>query len=273
MHLITENISGPVSSDPLLEMESSSAMIAAARARAFAMPLESDDLPDAPKAHGGALQALAAKADLTKEERALLEGLDEFNAPYLEEKLTTDGVVTGPEDYGRRWAEFKKFAFLAGRSRRMGRTLAMASKAVDELWHQFILFTPQYRRFCQERLGFFLDHVPEMREKGLRRSSASEDFFSAYGEVFGPPAAMWFPKGRPVKTGEKGDVVGADCNGCGGCGTGSSCSNGNLGAQTLGRRDANCCGTSEGDKAAPAELVPTASCGSCNSCSNCTSGN
>lgn len=34
------------------------------------------------------------------------------------------------------------------------------SKEVDELWHMFILFTADYREFCNKYLGQFLDHVP-----------------------------------------------------------------------------------------------------------------
>lgn len=34
------------------------------------------------------------------------------------------------------------------------------SKEVDELWHMFILFTKDYREFCHEYIGQFLDHTP-----------------------------------------------------------------------------------------------------------------
>lgn len=38
------------------------------------------------------------------------------------------------------------------------------SSEVDELWHMFILFTKDYREFCEEYLGQFLDHVPLSEE-------------------------------------------------------------------------------------------------------------
>ncbi|MFK7772418.1 MAG: hypothetical protein AB8F94_09770 [Saprospiraceae bacterium] len=31
---------------------------------------------------------------------------------------------------------------------------------VDEMWHTFILYTIEYRKFCQENFGFFIDHTP-----------------------------------------------------------------------------------------------------------------
>ena len=38
--------------------------------------------------------------------------------------------------------------------------VAMPSKAVDALWHEFILHTQAYRRWCHAGLGFFLHHTP-----------------------------------------------------------------------------------------------------------------
>ena len=36
----------------------------------------------------------------------------------------------------------------------------MASFHVDQVWHWFILFTPQYRKFCDLVFGEYLDHIP-----------------------------------------------------------------------------------------------------------------
>jgi hypothetical protein len=45
--------------------------------------------------------------------------------------------------------------------RRAGnRLLAMPSQVVDAAWHEFILFTRNYRVFCQRALGRFLHHTP-----------------------------------------------------------------------------------------------------------------
>ena len=38
--------------------------------------------------------------------------------------------------------------------------VAMPSKAVDALWHEFILHTQAYKLWCQNALGFFLHHTP-----------------------------------------------------------------------------------------------------------------
>lgn len=40
------------------------------------------------------------------------------------------------------------------------RKLAMPSQAVDDAWHEFILFTRNYQDFCRRGLRRFLHHVP-----------------------------------------------------------------------------------------------------------------
>ncbi|TXG99242.1 MAG: hypothetical protein E6R09_10435 [Rhodocyclaceae bacterium] len=44
---------------------------------------------------------------------------------------------------------------LAGR-----RMVAMPSQAADDAWHEFILFTRQYDKFCAHAFGRFLHHTP-----------------------------------------------------------------------------------------------------------------
>jgi hypothetical protein len=41
-----------------------------------------------------------------------------------------------------------------------GKFVSMPSQAVDVLWHEFILFTRQYERFCKQALGQYLHHTP-----------------------------------------------------------------------------------------------------------------
>ena len=38
--------------------------------------------------------------------------------------------------------------------------MAMPSQVVDDLWHEFILFTKQYQDFSQKALGRYLHHTP-----------------------------------------------------------------------------------------------------------------
>ena len=57
------------------------------------------------------------------------------------------------------------------------RMVAMPSQAVDDAWHEFILFTRQYNKFCQGAFGRFLHHTPAeamsaptQASEGIRRA-------------------------------------------------------------------------------------------------------
>lgn len=55
--------------------------------------------------------------------------------------------------------------------------VAMPSQVVDDAWHEFILFTRQYDKFCQAGFGRFLHHTPAeamsaptQASEGIRRA-------------------------------------------------------------------------------------------------------
>lgn len=55
--------------------------------------------------------------------------------------------------------------------------VAMPSQVVDDLWHEFILFTRDYQKFCDKAFGQFLHHTPAVKlggaktdNEGLRRA-------------------------------------------------------------------------------------------------------
>lgn len=162
----------------------------------------------------------AEHAVLTREQRSLLGRLNSFEAPYLQEKLGMVGKFPDNDSYREAFVEFKKFAGLFG----LGyRGLAMTSPKVDDVWHQFILFTPQYARFCEEYLGNFLHHTPETSHTGLGdgKSDGIRKFVRAYSEVFGELPEIWNLK--PREFGLNGE--GANCTvGCSGSGcSGTNC--------------------------------------------------
>lgn len=73
----------------------------------------------------------------------------------------------------------EKGVFLAARALRMfflvhlraqGRTVGMPSKAVDALWHAFILDTRAYQAFCRRAFGSFFHHLPAARMDGGKKS-------------------------------------------------------------------------------------------------------
>lgn len=56
--------------------------------------------------------------------------------------------------------------------------VAMPSQVVDVAWHEFILYTRAYQKFCQQGLGRFLHHTPT--EAMSSRTIASEGIKRAW---------------------------------------------------------------------------------------------
>ncbi|SNS91698.1 hypothetical protein SAMN06265795_10963 [Noviherbaspirillum humi] len=53
-----------------------------------------------------------------------------------------------------------------------GRMVSMPSKAVDVAWHEFIICTRAYQKFCQAVFGRFLHHTPS---EAMRRPTMAQD--------------------------------------------------------------------------------------------------
>ena len=54
------------------------------------------------------------------------------------------------------------------------REVAMPSQVADDLWHEFILYTRDYGRFCDRAFGRFLHHTPAvMLREGARRDNSA----------------------------------------------------------------------------------------------------
>ena len=68
-------------------------------------------------------------------------------------------------------AGMRQFFRLSLAARR--RPVAMPSQVVDELWHNFILYTRNYQQFCQRAFGFFLHHTPAVAMGGAAGQRAA----------------------------------------------------------------------------------------------------
>jgi hypothetical protein len=51
------------------------------------------------------------------------------------------------------------------------RHVSMPSQVADDLWHEFILYTREYERFCRRAFGGFLHHTPAVVLSKHRRSN------------------------------------------------------------------------------------------------------
>lgn len=131
------------------------------------------------------------------------ERLRAFEVPELAEKMIEEGAIDDESAFDRAFAEFKKYVALV---RWTDESLAMTSKQVDEVWHQFILFTRQYHAFCDEFLGGYLHHAPATASSPLP-PDARDRFRAVYERHFGRLDPLW----KNQADGGVGDCK-SDCN-------------------------------------------------------------
>jgi hypothetical protein len=91
--------------------------------------------------------------------------------------------------------ELKKYFILAALKKG---PLGMYSNDVDNLWHTFILFTQDYAEFCDQCIGYFLHHVPEVDEDHNEKERENTQnnfraFIEQYTATFGDEVhPIWF---------------------------------------------------------------------------------
>jgi hypothetical protein len=56
------------------------------------------------------------------------------------------------------WEDTKKFLYLCGTNPEAGMSPTLA---LDDGWHEFLMYTKQYSEFCQTYFGRFVHHVPD----------------------------------------------------------------------------------------------------------------
>lgn len=123
----------------------------------------------------------------------LPESLENFQAPFLEEKLLVENIFNSNDKYQEAFLEFKKFAYIA----KQNKNIAMTSKSVDHVWHQFILFTRQYMDFCETHIGEYLHHNPSTSFEKVSNLDVKR-FISAYESNFGEIPEIWNLQNRTL---------------------------------------------------------------------------
>ena len=70
----------------------------------------------------------------------------------------------------------------------------MASERLDNLWHNFVLYTHDYIKFCNQHAGRYLHHEPTSADHDKEESrKTARKFAEEYAAVFreNPPAEFW----------------------------------------------------------------------------------
>lgn len=94
---------------------------------------------------------------------------------FLQRKLREKHPHLGTKDCELVERGLRQFFLACMRHRKQ--FVAMPSQVVDDLWHEFILHTQAYQRWCDDALGYFLHHTPAealgtkaRHNDGLRRA-------------------------------------------------------------------------------------------------------
>jgi hypothetical protein len=121
-----------------------------------------------------------------------------YEAPFLIEKLLKDHIVDSAEEARALFTEVKRYIVLV----RSDDTTPwkMYSLRVDEVWHQFVLFTWEYINYCQRFFSTYIQHnpsnAPEPTTMSVVKSPSApsfEGFQNRYQELFGVPLPdVWY---------------------------------------------------------------------------------
>ena len=77
---------------------------------------------------------------------------------FLDQRLTARRPELSPDQREQVFGGLRDYFHLCHSAGR--RMVAMPSQAVDDAWHEFILFTRHYDQFCRKAFGRFLHHTP-----------------------------------------------------------------------------------------------------------------
>ncbi len=79
-------------------------------------------------------------------------------SPVLMKRVQAQHDYLTPDNMKKVEQGLRDYFIICNQAR--GKMVAMPSEIVDVAWHEFLLFTREYQRFCQKALGRFLHHTP-----------------------------------------------------------------------------------------------------------------
>jgi hypothetical protein len=123
---------------------------------------------------------------------ARLPELLAYEAPFLTTKLLKLKIVRAPDEARLLLDEVKKYLVLCEVHR--ASIIPMFSRRVDEVWHQFVLFTAHYEAFAHDYFGKFVHHDPVEAEgpgDALLPEMTFAEFRAAYEALFGALPDAW----------------------------------------------------------------------------------
>ena len=109
-----------------------------------------------------------------------------YEAPFLTEKMLKEQIVETREEAEALFGEVKRYLVLAFTEETV--SWEMYSRRVDEVWHQFVLFTREYVDFSTRYFSRYIHHNPGNAPGAAPTNAAKgtfDGFKQRYEEVFG----------------------------------------------------------------------------------------
>ena len=144
------------------------------------------------------MQAVAAK-----DQSANLQDIVNYNNTAVVSRIAKE-VGLSKKEAEALFHDTKLFLYLCA-SRKDGPFVP--SRAIDAAWHQFLLFTKDYRDFCHRFFGRFLHHQPHDSRNASKRGGALRTLRVAQSVFAWPLSPNW---GDPAPA----EVL-APCDSCG----------------------------------------------------------
>lgn len=117
----------------------------------------------------------------------------EFTPPLgLVERCIDNEIVLDKNEFSEYFVELLKFLWL-GRYGGLDDSVPMYNKRIDNIWHEWILFTKAYGPDCMQLYGRFMHHVPVSPKQVEDPSPKTRflNFINAYEKHFGALPAIW----------------------------------------------------------------------------------
>ena len=143
---------------------------------------------------------------LSEEQVARLRAIEDYDLWFISERVRSKRILS--EDLAdQAVTEFKKYMALVA----LGYDkLGMHSSAVDEIWHNFILFTREYAEFCHQVCGQMIHHRPNTSRRPELPPVSVAAFKSAYTTYFGPLPPIWYARMKHESA--EDEIVSGDCD-------------------------------------------------------------
>jgi hypothetical protein len=120
--------------------------------------------------------------------QAILSAACSWDAPQIVSSIRKKCKLTNSEAQ-ELFGDVKLFLCLSKFNVQLFKTPLKPTKIIDVGWHEFLMFTIEYRMFCFEVLGAFIDHVPETDSPDIAVAKNASEIAKTYLPQL---SANWF---------------------------------------------------------------------------------